>query len=102
MRIYLKDKKDVQLFFHFNDLLNQNKLNKLKNYKITDKVTEITVRWFDDYDTKVYNKSMTLITILKKGIKQIQKTNKTHNLNCCGLYYITKYKNKIKIEPQFS
>ena len=73
MRIYLKDKKDEQLFFHFNDLLNQNKLNKLKNYKITDKVTEITVRWFDDYDTKVYNKSMTLITILKKGIKQIQK-----------------------------
>lgn len=102
MRIYLKDKKDEKLFFHFNDLLNQNKLNKLKNYKITDKVTEITVRWFDDYDTKVYNQSMTLITILKKGIKQIQKINKTHNLNCCGLYYITKSKNKIKIEPQFS
>ena len=45
---------------------------------------------------------MTLITILKKGIKQIEKINKTHNLNCCGLYYITKSKNKIKIEAQFS
>lgn len=102
MKIYLKDKNDEQLYLHFNDLLNKNKLNKIKNYKITDKVTEIKVRWFDDYDTKIYNQSMTLITILKKGIKQIEKINKTHNLNCCGLYYITKSKNKIKIEAQFS
>lgn len=107
INILLLDENNNQLYFHFNDLLKDQKLNLIENRIFFEKEIEITVRWFDYYKTKKYNRSMSIKTVLKKGIILIKELINENNfnessLNQSGLYSIMKYKNKIFIESQFS
>lgn len=107
-KILLLDDNNNQLYYHFNDLLNNEKLNLLENRIFFEKELEIIVRWFDYYKSKKFKRTMSIRTVLKKGINLIKELiyeNEDLNkslLNQSGLYSIMKYKNKIFIEPQFS
>lgn len=106
--IFLKNKKNEQMYFYFNDIENKKKMDELKNEKITDGKSSISVRWFDYHSTKKYKKGISLKTALKRAlllIKKIIKNEKLSNksLNASGLAsVIIKKNNKIIIEPQFS
>ena len=105
--IYLKNKEGEPLYFFFNELSDDNKLNNIKDYKLAKSKIQIIVRWFDWYNIKDYKIIYKLKTILKKGLAQILEIIKKKNLNMdslngSGLAYIIKQKNKIFIEPQFS
>lgn len=104
---FLKDKNNEQIYFHFNDIDNKKKMEKLNNVKLTNGKSTISVRWFDFHSTKKYKASMTLKTALKRGlmlIKNIIKKEKLSNksLNASGLASIIIKNGKIIIEPQFS
>jgi len=107
-KILLLDDNNDQLYYHFNDLLKEEKLNLLENRIFFEKEIEIIVRWFDYYKIKKFKRSMSIKTVLKKSIRLIvelinenEELNKS-SLNQSGLYSIMKFKNKIYIEAQFS
>lgn len=106
--ILLLDKNNNQLYYHFNDLLSNKKLDLLENIIFFGKEIEIIVRWFDYYKIKKFKRSMSIKTVLKKSIRLIEEKINENNdlfkslLNQSGLYLILKYKNKLYIEAQFS
>lgn len=105
--ILLQNKNNEQLFFHFNDIDDANKMDDLANTTLIHGESTLLVKWFDFKVRKKYKASMTLKTALKRGLMLIKRLIKKENLsekslNASGLESVVIHKKTIIIEAQFS